>query len=63
MRYLLKHLLQAELIPQVLRDPTGLGLAALGSVCFQQLRCPQCLAPLWSDLMAHLTALTYKCFW
>lgn len=57
MRYLLRHLLQAELIPQLLWEPTGLGLAALGSKCFQQLWCPKCLAYLWSDLMAHLTAL------
>lgn len=63
MRDLLRHLLQAELIHQLLRELTELGLAALGSVCSQQLWCPQCLAHLWSDLMVHLTALTHRCFW
>lgn len=63
MKYLLKHLLQAELIPQLLQELTGLGLAALGSMCFQQFWCPKCLAHLWNDLMAHLTVLTYMCFW
>lgn len=34
MRYLLRHLLQGELILQLLREVTGLGLAALESVSF-----------------------------
>lgn len=34
MKYLLRQLLQAELILQLLWELTELGLAALGSMCF-----------------------------